>query len=450
MDFISNSETQFSEMLQIIGAKNVDDLFHAIPPSLFCKTLKEDDGLSESEALHTLEAIGKKNLFPEFTHYLGGGAYEHYIPALVSFICSKSNFLTAYTPYQAEVSQGMLQVIFEFQSMICALTGLDVANASVYDGTSALGEAVLMALRLNKKRKKILLDGALHPLHVKGLEVYLSSLDVEVKTLSLKEDFSLDWKEGEKALDEEVAAVVLQSPNYFGVVQDCRSFFSKAKEKGAITLLSANPIAYGLFLSAKEQGADIAFGDTQPLGIPLQFGGPYVGYLAAKEEYVRQMPGRIVGETVDLEGKRGFVLTLQAREQHIRREKATSNICSNQTLASLASLITALWYGPKGMHELALENYQRTAYLKKELSKFPFIETFETPFFNEFVLKVRGNLSEITGFFEKEGILPGIALSKFFLKLDSHLLVSVTETKQKKDLDKYVSTMEKAGRCLVS
>jgi glycine dehydrogenase subunit 1 len=446
MDFISNKEPQNREMLDFIGINSVEELFNAIPINLQRPKLAADDGISEYEGLMLLEALAKKNTFPAFDNYLGAGAYEHHIPAIVGAIASKSEFLTAYTPYQAEASQGMLQIIFEFQSAICALTQMDASNASLYDGASACAEAILMALRQKKGRKRIIIPRSLNPHYSRVVEQYLVSLDVEIFYVSFDKDGMLDENVLRKILNEETAAVLIQSPNFFGIIEEAKSLIKIIKNKGALAILCSDPTAYGLFASAGELDADIAVGDCQPFGLSLQFGGPYAGYLACRQELVRQMPGRIVGETVDDQGRRGFVLTLQAREQHIRREKATSNICTNQALAALSSLVAILWYGKQGVAKLALTNYQRAAYLKTSLGSIPGITLLENSTnYNEFAIKFPCSLMEAQKLFRSEGIEPGISLGGYYPKLDGYLLIAVTETKSIKQLDRFIKV---ARACL--
>jgi glycine dehydrogenase subunit 1 len=438
MDYVSNKQPQIDEMLRFLEISSIEDLFTAIPEKLKMLPPSSDDGLSEMEGMLRMELLAQKNTYGQFDNYLGAGAYEHHIPALVNAICSKSEFLTSYTPYQAEASQGMLQIIFEFQSAICALTGMDVSNASVYDGASACAEAALMALRISPDKYKILMAETLHPSYQQVVKQYLSSHKVQIVPIPFKSDGTLDQEGCISLVDEQTAAVIIQNPNFFGVVEDLKLFISKVKRQGALVILCANPLAYGLFSSAGESGVDIAVGDCQPLGLPMQFGGPYVGYMACRQELVRQMPGRIVGETVDTQGNRGFVLTLQAREQHIRREKATSNICTNQALAALASLIAMLWYGKKGLYRLALTNFQRAAYLRTQLSKIPHIYVSDVPAFNEFVIHFKQPLEPILKKFRDAHIEPGLPLSRFYPQLSQGLLVSVTETKSKSQIDKYI------------
>lgn len=422
MDFVSNQEFQNQEMLKAIDTASIEDLFASIPKKLFHSPPKEEDGISEQEAYLLFEKIGKQNSFTGFESYLGAGAYAHYVPSVIGAIISRSEFLTAYTPYQPEVSQGMLQAIFEFQTAYAALTNLDVANASVYDAASACAEAVLMALRICKGKKTVAISRGLNPLYRASVLQYLSGFDVQVVSLEDAQD---------------AACFLVQSPNFFGEIEDMQELAKCAKSQGALFIACGNPLSYGLLSAPGDFGADIAVGDCQPLGLPLNFGGPFAGYMACKEEYVRQLPGRLVGKTVDSEGNPGFVLTLQAREQHIRREKATSNICTNQALSALASLICLIWYGPKGLKQLALTNYQRAHYLASELEK---IEGFKVsrPFFNEFTLTLPCLSKQAIKVFRKNKILPGVALNQFFPEMDKHLLVSVTELKTLEMLQKYV------------
>lgn len=441
MDFISNKDAQIQEMLRDIGVQSIEDLFRAIPEKLRLARPAADDGLSEYEGMRLMESLAARNTYPQYVNYLGAGAYEHHVPALVGAICSKSEFLTSYTPYQAEASQGLLQIIFEFQSAICAITGMDVSNASLYDGASACAEGMLMALRHRNERNKVLISRSVHPHYRAVVEQYLSSHGIEIETVPFLEDGSIDKRRCKSLLDKAAAAVLVQYPNFLGTIDDIKSISALAKEAGALTVVCANPLAYGLFASAAELGGDIAVGDCQPLGLPLQFGGPYVGYMACRQELVRQMPGRIVGETVDTKGNRGFVLTLQAREQHIRREKATSNICTNQALAALAVLVGVLWYGKQGIRKLALTNYQRAAYLKSKLESVPGVKSMgSAPFFNEFAVKFSRPLETVLKHFRQNGIEPGLDLGRFYPELEGHLLIAVTETKSKAELDRYVQT----------
>ncbi|MEI8364912.1 MAG: aminomethyl-transferring glycine dehydrogenase subunit GcvPA [Parachlamydiaceae bacterium] len=438
MDFISNQKAQVDAMLASLHIGSVDELFQSIPKDLLLPQQANEDGVSEFEGMSLMREIAAKNTFGRLVNYLGAGAYEHHIPALVGFICSKSEFLSSYTPYQAEASQGMLQAIFEYQSVICALTGMDVSNASLYDGASACAEALLMALRLNKEKNKVVVPKSLHPHYRAVVEQFLSSHGTQIEWIPYDNEGKLDTAAAVKLIDDKTAAVLVQYPNFFGVIDDIASVSAHAKSCQALTVLCANPLVYGIYATAQELGADIAVGDTQPFGLPMQFGGPDVGYLACRQEFMRQMPGRIVGETLDLEGKRGFVLTLQAREQHIRREKATSNICTNQALAALATLVAILWYGKEGVKKLAWTNYQRAAYLKSSLETIPGVKAMgQAPFFNEFAVSFGRPFSEVDAHFRKYGIAPGIDLGRYYPECNQMVLVAVTETKNKSQLDAY-------------
>lgn len=435
MEFISNRRPQIEAMLKDLGIDSVDALFRSIPEELRCPRPTEEDGLSEHEGQRLMEALGAKNTFGMFDSYLGAGAYEHHIPVLCSAITSKSEFLTAYTPYQAETSQGMLQAIFEYQSALAALTGLDVTNASLYDGASAAAESALMGLRAQRKRRTVLLDPDLHPAYHAVIHQYVDRQGVNLKTI---ENLESD-------LNDDVAIVLIQSPSFFGSIQDVKAISKLTHDHGALLSLVANPLSFGLFASAKELGADIACGDTQPFGLPLQFGGPFSGYITCTNKLVRQLPGRLVSETTDTKGRRGFTLTLQAREQHIRREKATSNICSNQALAALSSLVAILWYGPKGIKELALTCYQRAHYLHDQLTQIPGVNSeVKGPFFHEFVISFDKPIAPIMEALRAKKIEPGLALCRFFPNKENQLLIAVTETKTENQLNAYIKACQEA------
>lgn len=444
MDFISNQTVQIQEMLTEIGVSSIDELFVDIPRKIKREALSEDDGLSEYEGIQRMHRLAEKNTFAKFENYMGGGCYEHHVPALVGAVTAKSEFLTSYTPYQAEASQGMLQIIFEFQSAVCALTGMDVSNASLYDGASACAEALLMALRLKKPRSKVLVAGNLHPQYLATIRQYLECHGGIIEIVPFNEQGMLDLEALKGAIDKDSAALLLQNPNFFGSIESVEEIFKLAHANESLAILCGNPLTYGLYKTGGEWGADIVVGDMQPFGIPMQFGGPHVGYIACKSEFVRQLPGRIVGETQDTEGRRGFVLTLQAREQHIRREKATSNICSNQALAALASLVGLLWYGKKGIRELALTNYQRASYLRNKLSEVKGVALLNHhPIFNEFTIRYSLPIETVLKHYEDHGILPGINLEKFFPEMKNCLLIAVTETKHLNQLERFIEVTER-------
>lgn len=444
MDFISNQKPQIAQMLKTLGIKELSELWSNIPESICEQTVIDDDGLSEFEGKALLEKLASQNSFQYFDSYLGCGAYEHHVPALVKSIISKSGFLTAYTPYQPESSQGVLQTIFEFQSVICRLTGMEVANASLYDGASACAEALMMALRIQRNRKKVLVARNLHPNYQKVISQYLEGLDIELIFLPIKFDGCLDFNRAEKALSEDVCAILLPYPNFFGFVEDIKPLMDLAHQKGILNIISANPMVFGLYKSAKELGADIVVGESQPFGIPLQFGGPYSGFLACLKKYVRQIPGRLVGKTEDCDGNQGFVLTLQTREQHIRREKATSNICSNQALCALASLVGMLWYGPEGIRKLSLTNYQRAEYLKQQLNTLTSVELISlNPIFNEFTIKVDKPIEKVLDHFRLHDIEPGVVVTRYFPHMENLLTIAVTETKSLEKLNKFIEVAKK-------
>lgn len=438
MDFIANREREIEEMLGALSLSSIDQLFIDIPESLRLKRPLVDDGLSEAEGLAHMEALAKKNGASEYESYLGAGAYQHYVPAIVPSITSRAEFLTSYTAYQAEASQGYLQAIFEFQTAIARLVGLDVANASVYDGASAAAEALLMAFRLNRGRRRALIAGSLHPHYRAVVDLYFSHRDEELVTFPIDQGGLINRELAEHFLDDQAAALLLPYPNFFGQIEEYSWLIERAKERGALIVLIANPLVFGLFKSAKELGADIVAGDAQVFGVPLNYGGPYVGYISCREEFVRQMPGRLVGETLDAAGARAYTLTLQTREQHIRREKATSNICTNQALAALSVLITLSWYGREGVEKLALTNYQRANYLKEELQRIG-LKTLPGVTFNEFLVHWPRPLSEVFEAYRKEKILPGVDVGPYFSQYKDHLLVAVTELKSREALDRYVA-----------
>lgn len=447
MDYIANKEDQIKEMLSVLGIGSVDELFSAIPSSLKRRAPCQDDGLSEYEGLKLLESLAAKNHFSDYDNYLGAGCYEHHVPALVGAICQKSKFLTAYTPYQGEASQGILQAIFEFQTVVSTLCGLDVANASMYDAATACAEAVLMALRHHRKRNTVLVADSLHPHYRAVVDQYLTRKNLKIKTIPLQADSVLDLDVLSQELDDDTACVLVQSPNFFGALEDVEAVSQITRSQGALCVLAANPMSFGLFKSAGEMGVDIAVGDMQPLGLPMQFGGPHVGYLSCRSALTRQIPGRLVGQTVDSEGQPCFVLTLQAREQHIRREKATSNICSNQALAALATLVGTLWYGKRGLYDVALTNYQRSQYLRSQLSSLPGIELITSGnTFNEFTVAFSRPMDEVLSHFKASGILAGIPLQRYDNARSQELLVAVTETKSKEQLDMYVKVAEEIAR----
>jgi glycine dehydrogenase subunit 1 len=378
--------------------------------------------------------------------FLGAGAYHHFIPAVVSHLVSRSEFSTAYTPYQAEVSQGTLQAIFEYQTLMCQLTGMEVSNASMYDGASSLAEAVLMAHRITK-RKKVLLSQAVHPEYRRVIQTYIDPDQQEIIGVPYqKEEGRTDEKILFDLLKEDVSAVVIQSPNFFGVIEDLQPIGEKIHGCGGLMIVGfSESVAYGILQPPGAMGADIVAGEGQSLGIPVSYGGPYLGIFATLETFVRNMPGRLVGETIDLEGKRGFVLTLATREQHIRRERATSNICTNEGLCALMATVFLSCLGKEGLKELAMMNLSKAEYAKKVVSRIRGCKlNFTGPTFNEFVLRIEKEPEEVLEKLKKETILGGLPLEKFFSELDHHLLVTVTEMNRKEEIDRWGEALEKA------
>jgi glycine dehydrogenase subunit 1 len=373
---------------------------------------------------------------PDQKVYVGAGSYDHHIPAALSYLLSRSEFVTSYTPYQPEMSQGTLQAIYEYQTLTARLLGMEVANASLYDGASSLAEALLMSIRLTGQ-KRVALSGLIHPLYRRVVQTYLSPAGFELLTLPFGEDGRTDLTPMGRR--DDLAAVAVQSPNFFGCVEDLEEAAAAAHERKALlVVVFTEPLAYGVLKSPGSQGADIACGEGQSLGIPQSFGGPGLGMFASQMRYVRNMPGRLVGATVDAEGRRGFVLTLATREQHIRREKATSNICTNNSLCALAAAMYMASLGRKGFRELAGLNHDKCEYLKDALREAGFETPFDTPTFNEFVVKFPARFESTYDQLMEKGVVAGLPLAPYYPQLDDHYLLCVTETKSREDLDALV------------
>jgi glycine dehydrogenase subunit 1 len=448
--YIPHTEEDCRKMLEAIGLQSVDDLFRSIPEKYrLSEPLNLPEPLSEPDLLRHLQDL-QSPIFTEgsWSSFLGGGAYTHFIPAVVSALSSRSEFYTAYTPYQPEISQGTLQAIFEYQTLMCQLTGMEVSNASMYDGASGLAEAVLMAFRITR-RKKVLVSGAVHPDYQKVIATYLDPDQQRIVTVPYrKEDGRTDTALLENYLGDDVCCAVIQSPNFFGVVEDFQKIAEKVHRSGGVMVVGfSEAVAYGILAPPGESGADIAAGEGQSLGIPVSYGGPYLGIFATREKYVRNMPGRLVGETVDLEGQRGFVLTLATREQHIRRERATSNICTNEGLCALMATIFLSCLGKAGFREMALMNLSKAEYAKKLAAGIKGCRlTFPAPTFNEFVIALDGDPERVLEKMREKKILAGVSLSRFYPELDSHLLVTVTEMVRKEEIDRWAEALEEALR----
>jgi len=443
MRYLPKAARDRQEMLRALGARSVDDLFASIPaPLRLPKPPAFHRALSEPEILEYFRARASENAVG-YLRLLGAGAYDHFRPVVVDALLARGEWFTAYTPYQAEISQGTLQAIFEFQTMMCQLTGQEVANASMYDGSTALPEAVMMAVRVTK-RSRALVARSYHPHYRAVLRTYTRAQGVEVVEMPYAASGQLDLKELEKKLDDQTAAVALQSPNFFGCLEEVAAAAELAHRHGALLIVSvAEPVALGLMRPPAE--ADIVAMEAQSLGLAPSYGGPYAGVIASKEKFVRSLPGRLAGQTTDSEGRRGFVLTLSTREQHIRREKATSNICTNQALCALAVTIFLSVYGKEGLRELAGQNLSKAHYLAGALEKLPGVKRrFAAPFFNEFVVTVDGNAGKIRQRLREKNILAGLEISRWYPELGEALLLCATETAKKEELDRFASEFTKA------
>ncbi|MGV3111611.1 aminomethyl-transferring glycine dehydrogenase subunit GcvPA [Staphylococcus pettenkoferi] len=440
--YIPLTEKDRKEMLDTIGAESIQDLYGDVPKEvLLGRELNIPDAEPETSLMKRLTRISNKNITKE-THasFLGAGVYDHYAPAVVDAMISRSEFYTAYTPYQPEISQGELQAIFEFQTLICELTDMDIANSSMYDGMTSFAEACILAFNQTKKNKIVVSKG-LHYQALQVLHTYVKVRDeFEIEEVDLDGTIT-DLDKLEAAVDDNTAAVAVQYPNFYGSVEDLEKIHSFIEDKKALFIVYANPLALGLLTPPGSFGADIVVGDTQPFGIPAQFGGPHCGYFATTKKLMRKTPGRLVGQTEDDDGNRGFVLTLQAREQHIRRDKATSNICSNQALNALASSICMSALGKQGMYDIALRNFENANYAKNQFKEAGF-EVSEAPSYNEFVVKFDQPISEINKALVDEGFIGGFDLGEASSDFTNHMLVAVTELRTKDEIDSFV---KKAG-----
>lgn len=431
-------------MLKAMGLGSAEELFDSIPADLRLKrSLNTPAALSEIELLDRFEKMGARNAGAGRISFMGGGAYSHYIPTVVDHILSRSEFFTAYTPYQPEISQGTLQVIFEFQTLVCQLTGMDLANASMYDGSTALAEAVLMAERVTK-RSKAVASTATHPQYLEVINTYVQHAGIHLELVPFDEKTGQSWQALAAAIDDETAALVVQSPNFFGCIEDLSALADAAHAKGALLIVAiTEAMSLGLLKSPGACGADIVVAEGQSFGVPLSFGGPYVGLFATREKYARQIPGRLVGEAYDKKGRRGFVLTLATREQHIRREKATSNICTNEGLIALAATVYLETMGRRGVQEAAHQCAQKAAYAARAIAKLNgYSLPFTGPFFNEFVVRAPGRAVELLSRLGKEkGIDGGIALSRFIPDRPNDFLVCVTETNSREQIDRLIQAL---------
>lgn len=440
--YLPMTEQDKADMLAKIGVETVDELFSDIPENVrYQGRLHLKEAKSEPALYKELSDLAVKNVnVKNFTSFLGAGVYDHYIPSIVDHVISRSEFYTAYTPYQPEISQGELQAIFEFQTMICELTGMDVANSSMYDGGTALAEAAMLASG-QTKRRTILISEAVHPEYKEVVKTYAKGQKLQVEEVPLNNGVT-DIESLKNQLTDDVACVLVQYPNFFGRIESLREIEPVVHGNQSLLIVSANPVALGILTPPGKFGADIVTGDAQPFGIPQSFGGPHCGFFAVSKKFMRKIPGRLVGQTTDENGKRGFVLTLQAREQHIRREKATSNICSNQALNALAASVAMTALGKMGIREMAIGNIQKANYAKNMFKQNGFDILYDGPSFNEFVVKLDKPVEGLTSYLLQSGIIGGYDLGKVDAKYAGQMLVCVTEIRTKAEIDTFV---EKVG-----
>ncbi|MGD8191597.1 aminomethyl-transferring glycine dehydrogenase subunit GcvPA [Brevibacillus ginsengisoli] len=445
--YLPQTDQDKREMLEALGIQSIDELFADIPEEVrFKGELNISEALSEPELVKYMKGLAAKNVnFESHVNFLGAGVYEHYIPSVVNHVISRSEFYTAYTPYQPEISQGELQAIFEFQTMVCEMTGMEVANSSMYDGPTSMAEAAMMAAGHTGK-PRVVISSAVHPEARQILKTYAYGQSVEVQEIGYSAQGVTNLAELEAAIDEQTGAVIVQYPNFFGNVEDLQAIEKLVHSKGALLIVKSNPVALGVLEAPGKLGADIVVGDMQPFGIHANFGGPHCGYFATTTKLMRKMPGRIVGQTKDENGKRGFVLTLQAREQHIRREKATSNICSNQALNALAASVSLSAIGKQGVQEMAMMNLQKAHYAKQAFAKANMEVVFQAPTFNEFVVKVGKPVAEVNKALLAAGMIGGYDLGRNYPELDGHMLLAVTELRSKQQIDTLVQEMEAITR----
>lgn len=444
MRYLPLTDADRRRMLDRIGLQRVDDLFAAIPPEArLDQPLKVPGPLSEAELTAHMRGLAAANQSAdELISFLGGGAYDRFVPAVVRHVIGRSEFYTAYTPYQPEVSQGTLQVIYEFQTMICRLTGMDAANASMYDASTALAEAAAMCCGATA-RPRVLVASTVHPEYRRVAATYLTHQDRELVTVPAREG-RLDRERLQELLDDRVAALVIQQPNFFGILEELDGLADQVHQAGALLVVAADPISLGVLKAPAEYGADVAVGDLQPLGNALSFGGPYAGYFAVRQSLVRRMPGRIAGLTTDMEGRRGFVLTLQAREQHIRRERATSNICTNNALNALAATVYLATTGPQGLAEVATRSAQLAHAAQERLCRLPGVRlAWSQPFLFEFALELPLSAERVVTALLDDGLLAGLPLGRFAPEWERLLLVAVTEARTLDEIDRLVQSLKR-------
>lgn len=445
MRYLPITDKERKEMLDKIGVKSVDDLFSPLPQNvLLKKELNIPSAKSEPELEKIMDELGRENTGANMLSFLGGGCYKHHCPALVDQMISRSEFYTSYTPYQPEVSQGTLQAIFEFQTMIANLFKMDVANASMYDGATAAAEAVLMSHKIQTKRHKVLIASTVNPQYIQTIRTYTGFVVDSIDLLEMDAATGCVAEKELAKIDEDTICVVFQYPNYFGMIENIRKISEVTHEKGALLIpVITETTALGILATPGDIDADIAVGDGQALGIPVNFGGPGVGLFTCKEKYMRKMPGRLIGQTLDKNGNSCYVLTLSAREQHIKREKATSNICSNQGLMATAASIYLATMGKQGMKEVALMNLKRADYLKNKIEKeTPCKVAFKGSNYNEFTILTPGCACHVLKALAEKGILGGIAAKKYYPELENAIIVNTTEIHSYEELDKFVAALK--------
>ncbi|PRY82771.1 aminomethyl-transferring glycine dehydrogenase subunit GcvPA [Alkalibacterium olivapovliticus] len=445
--YLPTTEQDRKDMLETIGVSSIRELFSDIPESTRAtkeKAIELEDALSELSLTKHMKELAAKNTTTEtHAYFLGAGTYDHYSPSIVNHVLLRSEFMTAYTPYQPEASQGELQALFEFQTMMCELTGMDVANSSLYDGFTSLGEACNLATSVTKKQE-VLYSKALHPQAKEVISTYAYGMEYAVKEIGLN-GTATDLEALKNSISNETAAVIIQYPNFFGTIEDLKEIKSLLEASKGMLIVMANPLALALLESPGKLGADIVVGDTQPFGLPMSYGGPHCGYFAVKKKYMRKVPSRIVGQTVDKDGKRGFVMTLQTREQHIRREKATSNMSSNQALTALGSSVFLAAVGKVGLQEMAQQNINHAHYVKNELESKGVTVLSEANFFNEFVVKLDRPINEVSDVLLDNGIIGGYDVSSE-LNEENTMLLCVTEKRTREEMNKLVSILTGEGK----
>lgn len=445
MPYLPNTPADRQAMLEAIGVGSVEELFDMVPSELrLARELNLPPAMGEMElSAHMTKLAGGNVSADRMVCFLGGGCYDHFIPAAVDAIASRAEFYTAYTPYQPEASQGTLRAMFEYQTLITQLTGMDVSNASLYDGGSATAEAVLMAMEATRRWDRVVVAESVHPEYRRVLATYLANLSTELVTVGTPEG-TVSPEDLEAAVDDRTACVVMQYPNFFGCLESVDEISAITKRAGAVLVASVGPLSLGVLRGPDTYGADIVVAEGQSLGIPMSFGGPYLGILACREPFVRRLPGRLVGQTIDRRGKRCYVLTLQTREQHIRREKATSNICTNQGLMALRATVYLALMGPHGLRRVADLCLQKASYAAEQLDAVPGLSlAFSRPTFKEFVIRIAdGDVDRVLRAAEAEGILAGVPLRRWYPELADCLLVAVTETRTKREIDRLVAALQ--------